>query len=259
MLLSVVVPVYKQGKTIIKDIGNIETILKQIRYDYEMIVVVDGKKDDPMSFQAASSYKSVKVKVIAYENNHGKGYAVRYGMARCKGDVIAFIDSGMDINPNGLSIALEHMEWYQADIIVGSKRHPASKGKFPLKRRIYSLGYQILTWILFGLNVRDTQTGLKIFKRKVLEDVLPRLMIKQFALDVEMLSVARHLGYKRIFEAPIELIWRGTSTISSKYVISTLVDTLAVFYRLKILHYYDDCNKRKWVYDPDLHFQINVG
>ncbi len=259
MLISVVVPAFRQGKTIIQDIKNIEDVLKQIRYDYEIIVVIDGKKDDAETFKAASSCKSTKIKVVGYDKNHGKGYTVRFGMARSSGELIAFIDAGMDLNPNGLSMALEHMEWYNADIIIGSKRHPVSKINYPLIRRIYSLGYQFLTWLLFGLKVRDTQTGLKIFKRKVLEDVLPRLLIKEFAFDVEMLSVARHLGYKRIFEAPIELTWKGMSTIRSKYIFSMLIDTLAVFYRLRILRYYDNNNKRKWVYDPDLDFRVNVG
>ena len=61
-------------------------------------------------------------------------------MAKTKGDYIAFIDSGMEIDPNGISLVLEHMEWYSADIIVASKHHPASQVNYPLDRKIISFG-----------------------------------------------------------------------------------------------------------------------
>lgn len=260
-LLSVIVPAYKQEKTIKKDLQQIEGVLKQIRYNYEIICVVDGRADK--TFENAKKVKSDKIKVVGYEKNRGKGHAVRYGMARTKGDLVAFIDAGMDIDPNGLSMILEHMEWYDADIIVGSKRHPASKvPSYPFIRKVYSFGYHNLVRLFFGLKLRDTQAGLKIFKRKVLEKVLPRLLVKKHAFDIEILSVAKHLGYARIFEAPIEIDpkkFKFTSTISWRVARDMLIDTLAVFYRLRILRYYDDSNKRKWRHDPDLDLKVNVG
>lgn len=263
-LLSVIIPAYKQEKTIVKDLRRIRSVLDKIRFDYEMIIVVDGIIDKTYSNAKKLNYE--KLKVFGYKNNKGKGYAIRYGMARAKGDLVAFIDSGMDIDPNGISMLLEHMEWYKADIIVGSKRHPASQIEYPFIRRVYSLGYQSLFRFLFGLNLKDTQAGLKIFKHKVLKKVLPRLLVKRFASDVEMLVVAYRLGYQRIFEAPIKFdpkffamsTTMGNLKSLTKMAINMLVDTLAVFYRLKILHYYDDGNKRRWKYDPDLDFRVNI-
>jgi glycosyltransferase involved in cell wall biosynthesis len=260
-LLSVVIPAYKQEKTIIKDLRRIKAVLDKIRYDYEIICVVDGQVDQ--TFPKARRLKSGKIKVVGYENNKGKGYAVRYGMVRSKGDLIAFIDAGMDINPNGLSMVLEHMEWYSADIIAGSKRHPASKvPSYPFIRKVYSFGYHFLAWLLFGLKLRDTQAGLKIFRREVLEKVLPRLLVKTHAFDIEVLAVAKELGFNRIFEAPIEIdpqSFKFSSTIRWRTVRDMLLDTLAVFYRLRILRYYDDHNRRKWRYDPELDFRVNLG
>ena len=116
--------------------------------------------------------------------------------------------------------------------------------------------------ILLGINIRDTQAGLKIFKRKVLEKVLPRLLLKTYAFDLEMLSVANQLGFNKIYEAPIRLTYdfKGTThAIGFKVIRVCLTDALAVFYRLRILHYYDDKNKRKWVYNPELEMRINTG
>lgn len=259
-LVSVIIPAYKQAKTILRDLENIERVLQRIRYNYEMIVVVDGMIDK--TFENAKKASSKKIKVFSYEKNHGKGHAVRYGMARAKGNIIAFIDAGMDLNPNSLSMLLEHFEWYDADIVVGSKRHQVSKVNYPWQRKITSWGYQIITRALFSLNIRDTQTGMKFFRREVLEDVLPRLLVKTFAFDIEILAVAYRLGYRRIYEAPIELYWKKNTIDFGnllKFSFNVLWDTLAVFYRLKILRYYDDHNRRKWVYDPDLNFRVNIG
>lgn len=262
-LLSVIVPAYREEGTIVKDIRQIVSVLNQIRYRYEVIVVVDGIVDRTFPIASRLSKSLKNVKVIGYETNRGKGYAVRYGMAQSKGDIVAFIDSGMQLNPNGLSMCLEHFEWYDADIIVGSKRHQASKVNYPVQRKVISFGYQMIVWLLFGLRVRDTQVGLKIYKRKVLEKVLPRLLVKRYAFDIELLAVAHSLEFKRIFEAPVEIKSSESSFINMRGVWGTclnmLIDTLAVYYRLNILRYYSDSNHRKWKYDPELNFRVNVG
>ncbi len=238
-LLSVVIPAYKQENTIIEDINNILHTLDSLDLDYEVIVVVDGHVDN--TFNKANSIKSEKVKVISYEKNEGKGHAIRYGMLHAKGDVIGFIDAGMDIDTKGFTMLLSHMEWYNADVIVGSKLHPVSKVSYPFYRTVLSWGYRTLNRILFGFQVRDTQVGLKFFKRKVVLDVLPRLLVKRYAFDIEMLAVAYALGYKRIYEAPVNINFKGGSITSGNLwnvILHMLWDTCAVFYRLRILHYY---------------------
>ena len=260
--LSVIVPVYKQEKTIVRDLTNISDTLKKIRYDFEIIVVVDGKKNDH-SYSAAKSINDPKITVIGYQTNRGKGYAVRYGMAHTQGDYIAFIDSGMEIDPNGISMLIEHLEWYHADIIVGSKFHPASQIKYPFHRRVVSLGAHLIARYLLGINVHDTQAGIKVYRRQVLIKILPRLLIKSFAFDLEMLAVANHLGYHRIYEAPIKLNYdfSGEHLNNSfiRTVINCLKDALAIYYRLQILKYYDNKNKRQWIYDRELDMRINTG
>ena len=258
--LSVVIPAYKQERTVFKDLKRIETVLKTLPYDYEIVVVVDGRVDK--TFSEAKRIRSENIKVVGYKNNKGKGHAVRYGMVRTKGDLVAFIDSGMDINPRGIPMLLEHMLWYNSDVIVGSIRHSASKVYgYPFKRMIYSRGYHFLTRILFGLRITDSQRGLKIFKREVLKKVLPRLLVKKYAFDIEVLSVAYRLGFRKIHDGPVEM--DATKLQYSSIVFGTVwsmfIDTLAVFYRLRLKKYYDYSNKRKWVYDPDLNFKVNIG
>ena len=252
-LLSVIVPAFKQGKTIQKDLESVNRVLQEglTDLDYEIICVVDGKVDD--TFDVASRAKSLNIKVVGYERNKGKGYAVRFGMVRAKGDLISFLDAGMDISPKGIMMLMAHMDWYNADIIVGSKRHPVSRVNYPLFRHITSIGYHIGVKILFDLPLTDTQSGIKIFKREVLEKVLPRLLVKRYAMDIEMLAVAKRLGFNRIYEAPIEVKFNAdTRIIYWPTILRMMWDTLAIFYRLKILKYYDDGNEKKWQSDSDL-------
>ena len=259
-LLSLIIPVYHQEKTIRKQLSNILGELSQLPVPYEIIAVIDGRDDK--SFEEAEKVRSANLTVVGYKTNHGKGYAVRFGMAKSHGDVIGFLDAGGDLSELGLSMMLEHFKWYNADIIVGSKRHPVSKVQYPLVRKILSWGYQQLTRMLFGLNVRDTQVGMKLYRRQVLEDVLPRLLVKKFAFDIEILAVSYHLGYRRIYEAPVELDFTGASSITSvsvwRTIWSMLWDTFAVFYRLRIRHYYDNMNKRNWRFDPELNYTVPV-
>lgn len=260
-LVSLIIPAFKQEKTIEKDIVRIKKVMDQLRHDYEIIVVVDGRVDQ--TYENARKNKSPKIIVTGYKHNHGKGYAIRYGMVRSKGKIVGFIDSGMDLNPNGLSLLLENFQWNNADIIIGSKRHPLSKVNYPPDRKLISFLSQVFIRTLFGLNVRDTQVGMKFFKREVIEDVFPRLLVKKFAFDIEMLVVAYSLGYKRIFEAPVELNFSFKGSIVSKNILKELLkalwDCLAIYYRLKIIHYYDIKNKRKWKYDPELNFRVNIS
>lgn len=260
-LISVIVPAYMQEKSIVIDITNIISVLSELDYDYEIIVVVDGEVDKTKEKIETAHLKGVRV--YGYKQNHGKGYAVRYGMVRSKGDIISFIDAGADLDPIGLKMLLNHFEWYDADIVVGSKWHPVSKVDFPFWRKFISKVYGFYVKLLFGLRVEDTQLGMKLFKRSVLEKVMPRLLVKKFAMDIEILAVAHKLGFTRIYEAPIELKWHGEKSMLEKQLFKTIwnmfLDTLAVFYRLKILHYYDDDSKRKWRFDKDLEMRINIG
>lgn len=251
-LLSVIVPTYN-CKTIFKDLSFIKLYLDLLNHPYEIICVIDGlKSTKDNTYKFAKRFRGENSKVYFYKVNKGKGYAVRYGMARAKGGIVAFIDAGSDLHAKGLGMALEHMRWYDADIIIGSKRHKASKVDYPWQRKILSFIVQKATKFLFGLNVSDTQTGLKLFKRDVLVKVLPRLIIKRWAFDLEILTVANRLGFKRIFESPVEINHNFNSNIGLSSVQNFAIDYLAILYRTYILRYYDDDGSDHWEGDPHL-------
>ncbi len=255
--LSLIIPAYKQEKIIIQNLHYIKRVLDTIRYGYEIIVVLDGLIDN-----TADKIKQAKIEnviCIASKENQGKSHAIRMGMQEARGDYVMFMDSGMEIHPNGISMLLEHMEWYNADIIVGSKRHPASQIQYSMARRVLSIGYYWLVRLLFMINVRDTQAGIKIFRKQVLEKILPRLVEKKFAGDLEMLVVARQMGYKRIFEAPIKLDYtlsKITSAATVNSIRGIFIDTLAIFYRTYFLRYYKKTQYKATIKKEDILFII---
>lgn len=245
--LSLIVPAYKQEKTIVENVKKLDAVLSTLPYKYEIIVVVDGFLDS--TYERIKKIRKRNIKVFGHNENRGKGYTVKYGMLKAKGDIVGFIDGGMDINPVGIPLLLDQMNFHDADIVLGSKLHPESNVNYPLARKILSWGYRNLTRLFFGFIVRDTQVGLKFFKRKVVKDVFPRILVKKFAFDVEVLAVARARGFTKIYEGPIQLDFSGLSSITStnfwKVIFFMLWDTIAIFYRLKVLRYYDIAKKRK--------------
>lgn len=256
-LLSVIVPAYN-CLTIKRDLKIIDKHLKELGKPYQVICIVDGSsRPHDRTKLLARQAQTEKIKVYTYSPNRGKGYAVRYGMARAKGGIIAFIDAGNDLSVTGLAMALEHLRWYKADIIIGSKRHKASRVSYPFKRKVLSIIVQKITKLFFNINVTDTQTGLKVFRRQVLEKVLPRLAVKRWAFDLEVLVVAHRLGFNKIYESPIELKYNFASNIRPSSIFNFALDFFAIIYRSYILRYYNDSNQDIWEHDPKLklHFK----
>jgi glycosyltransferase involved in cell wall biosynthesis len=239
--ISLIIPTYKQEKIIVREIDQLHQILKQLPFNFEIIVVVDGFVDD--TYSILKKLRRPYLKVFGYEENKGKGFAVRYGVMQGSGDIIGFMDGGTDISASSITMVLNHFLWYNADIVIGSKLHPVSQVKYPFTRKILSWGYRTLIRILFGLRIRDSQVGLKLFKKEVVADVFPRLLVKRFAFDIEVLAVAYSRGFRRIYEAPVKLSFNDVSSIIGgnfwKAIFYMMWDTAAVFYRLKILNYYN--------------------
>lgn len=230
--ISIIVPVYKGEKYIAKNLRLMKENISKHFSNYEIIAVVDGMIDNSMD----EAKKVHGIKVIGYKKNQGKGYALKYGFKHSTGEYVTFVDSDMDIDPDQLKNFIPYMT--TADIVIGSKRHPFSKLDYPLSRRILSRGFQLFSWIVLGLNIRDTQSGLKLIKREVLDIIMPLLLVKRYAFDVEMLFLANKHGF-RIVEAPICINYKFTgSGINGGTIFGMIRDTIAIRYRYSFLKYY---------------------
>jgi len=239
--ISVIVPAYREEAGIVPNLLRLTQALEQTATSWEVIVVVDG---DPVTWAAAKACQSPTVRVVGYSRNRGKGFALRYGISLARGRLVTFIDSDMEIAPEEIGRMAGVLDLYQADVVVGSKRHLLSEVHYPWSRRVQSLAYQLLVRLLFQVRVRDTQTGLKMFRREVAERVVDVALVKRFAFDLELLVLAQHFGYRRIIESPVKIDYEFESTTNLKAVFAVLWDTAAIFYRLHILRWYDRAEPR---------------
>jgi len=240
--LSVIMPAYNEESSIFEAVQEtIKTLQESLNLDYEIIVVDDGSDDGTYQVLKKAAQMSDKVKVVKLNSHQGKGFALKQGFESVTGDLVGFVDADLDIHPTQLDSFLKIMERTGSDVVVGSKRHPESRSNYPKRRRILSFFYHLIVHLLFRLPITDTQVGLKLFKYKVLEKVFPKLLVKAYAFDLELLANARRLGYK-VVEAPITLNFdRETrwGRIGLRDIRNMLIDTLAIFYRMYILKYYD--------------------
>lgn len=241
LLLTVVVPVYNGGDEIL---ANVEEIRRAVvagverEADVELVVVSDGSIDGTAERLLES--RSERVRVLHYDRNLGKGYAVKTGSLAAHGEWVALVDADLDLDPGSIPAFLAVARADDLDLAIGSKRHPDSVVAYPRSRRLASWCYQLLNRLLFRLDVRDTQVGLKVFSRAVADEVMPLLLVKRFAFDLELLAVAKSLGYDRIRELPVRLEYRFSgSGVGSLAVLGALWDTAAIFYRLRILRTYE--------------------
>ena len=237
--LSVVVPVFNQAESIVANLRVIrERLTDELGDDFEIVVVSDGSIDATEAELLAQAPGGT-FRVFHYDRNLGKGYAVKLGGLEARGKWVGFVDADLDLDPRDLASYVRRAEEASLDFAIGSKRHPDSEVSYPLSRVVASWLFQQFVRVLFRLNVRDTQVGLKVFRREIAEQVLPLLLVKRYAFDIELLAVARAFGFSRVEEMPVSLDYRFTgSGVRSRAVVRALIDTAAIFYRLRILRYY---------------------
>ncbi len=230
-------PMYNEELYAAANILETDDYFKKTGISYEIIVVDDGSLD--LTYTKATSVKKEHIKIHKLPKNQGKGQALKEAFNISTGDLIMFLDGDLDIKPEQFQILFKIMNEKNVDVVIGSKRHPESILDYPLKRKILSAGYFFIVKILFGLPLRDTQTGIKLFKREVLEKIFHRVLIKRYAFDLELLILAHHYGFK-IAESPVVVNYKGKfGHITLKTIFQIFWDTMAIFYRLYILRYYD--------------------
>jgi len=172
----------------------------------EIIVVDDGSTDGTAS--AAEALGRADVKVLRHSCNRGKGAAVRTGVLATNGDVVIVTDADGNYLNNRAGPFLEAIR-SGADIVLGSRAHAGCKWKvtpeaarYIHRRRVIGRIFHDIVRAVTGLNLEDTQTGLKFFRGEVAREVFGDLVIEGFAYDVEVLMRARRRGY-RIVELPL--------------------------------------------------------
>lgn len=203
VFLSAVIPVYNEQGKIESTYRTIKRYLDNQRYNYEIIIVDDGSKDETSHIIERLIKADINIKIYLNPNNLGKGAAVKRGILKSNGKYILFLDAD-------LSTPIEELEkflpWFNEgfDIVIGSRRTAgANIQKHQLLHREF-MGI-VYTWLankLLLLEVSDITCGFKCFKKEVALDIFQKQRSADWSFDAEILSIARRRHYK-IKEVPV--------------------------------------------------------
>jgi dolichol-phosphate mannosyltransferase len=226
-------PAYNEGDSIEVSLDALDRVVKDTRLRYEIVVVDDGSTDSTRVNATRYAGRNGHVRVISYDRNVGKGHAVKTGFMRAAGDAVVFVDSDSEIEVGTISRYVEALR--HGDIVIASKWHPESVVEMSLTRRILSHGFSVLVRLMTDCRLRDTQAGLKAMKRSAFQSIFPRLSVKRYAFDVELLTLARLYGLK-VVEMPVNI--RMHALFSVREVWRMFMDLLGITYRLRVLRWY---------------------
>lgn len=239
-MLSVIMPAYNEGNHIYNNLKEVSQIVSGFMRNYEIVVVNDGSTDSTKSEIQRYMMEDMHVHLVSYKKNKGKGNAIKCGVLKSNGKYIAFLDSDLDLPAEQIEKYMEPLVNGQADVVIGSKMHKDSQLEYPKIRKIISFGYYCMLRLLFHMNVKDTQTGLKVFDAKALKSIIRLVKTQGFAYDIEILVALNSRKY-RIMEMPVRLVFRrgqGMGRIKMKDIVKVFRDTLAIFYRVRFVKYY---------------------
>jgi glycosyltransferase involved in cell wall biosynthesis len=202
--------------------------LDLLGYDFELLVLNDGLDNliqETARLEKLNDYSN-KIKIFNLPPNLSCGFALSRILGKTRGDPVCLLDHDSDLSAKNLRVALAYFDQYQADIIVSSKHHPKSNLDLTFSFRFLSCLSQGLLKFLFNLNLSDPQIALGVFRRELLEKIIPRLKFGSF---LELLILAHSFGYKKIVEAPIVFTEKSPDLLRLEATKNVLLETLAIF------------------------------
>ena len=227
--LSVIIPAYNESKRLPDTLREIDKYLRRQNYRYEIIVVNDGSTDDTADKVKGMIPSIANLKLIDNKQNHGKGYSVKKAMLVATGDYRIFDDAD-----NSTSIDQIEKIWPQFkkgyDVVIGSRiiKGAVIPVRQSLARRFAARIFYSLSHVICGLwHIYDTQCGFKAFSAEAARNIFSKAIVDRFAFDVEVLVIAKHLGY-RIKEIPVTWIEKSGGKVRLKSVFNMFKDLIRI-------------------------------
>lgn len=223
--LSVIIPAYNEEKRISTTVLDVDKKLSPAGFTYEIIVVDNNSKDHTKEMVDRLSHGLKTARAISCPIK-GKGAAVKAGMLEAKGEYRMFMDADNSVS---IDQALEVMKYFQEgyDIVIGSRDVGGAKNDQPWYRKLSGNFGNLIIQTLLLPGIWDTQTPMKIFKSEVAEKIFSPSRITRWGFDVEILSLAKKLGYKTK-EVPVIFIHDAGSKIRAATYIDFLIEVLKV-------------------------------
>jgi glycosyltransferase involved in cell wall biosynthesis len=222
-LISVIVPAYNEEKRIERTLQDYSDGLKASGRDFELIVVCDG---NDRTAGIAKPYG----KVLEFGHRLGKGGGVLEGFKAARGEVVGFTDADNSLKVDQFLRLLDEMDRTGACCVIADRKSKESmimESQYLFRRFASEVFNFMLSRAIFGLRIRDSQCGGKVFKREYIDCVAPSMVCMGFEFDVELLWRLKNAGCD-IKEVPV--VWKDdkASTFSFKYVPSMFFNLMKV-------------------------------
>jgi dolichyl-phosphate beta-glucosyltransferase len=231
VLLSVVIPVYNEGKIILRNLEKVDDYLRTLGINYEIILVNDGSTDNTLDQAKIIGRKNLYI--ISYAENKGKGYAVNRGMTAALGEYRLFMDMDLSTELNEIPRFLKYICEERCDICVGN-RHSVGllAQQRPWHRALMGKVFACLSSFSSGCQLDDFTCGFKIFTAQACEKIFPRQQIFNWAFDTELICIAHQLGL-RILQKPVEWSHHDNSKIRFGSAMITSLISLVKIWQMK--------------------------
>lgn len=204
--ITLIFPAYNEAARIANTVNEAVTYFEKRGLDYEIIVAADGD-DGTRELVNRMSQANPRLKALGNVERRGKGHGIRQAVAIAEGDVIGFADADNKTPITELDKFLPYLA-NGAQAVIGSRAQRGSviERPQPFYRRVGSIGFGIFMHLVVGLrDIPDTQCGFKFFRRDVAKDLFARQKIDGYMFDVEILYLARRVGYC-LEQVPV--LWR---------------------------------------------------
>ncbi|MGE5570124.1 MAG: dolichyl-phosphate beta-glucosyltransferase [Rhodospirillales bacterium] len=229
--ISIVLPAYNEEARLPATLTAILSYLEARNWkEFEILVVNDGSLDGTAAVAERFRGRHPKVTLLENPGNRGKGYSVRHGMLKARGDWVLFSDSDLSAPIEELDALLEAAKAQNASVVIGSRALDRSLIKVHQSwfRETAGRIFNLLMRLIIGLPFADTQCGFKLFERRAAQEVFRRQTIERWGFDAEVLFIARKLGFKTI-EVPVR--WshsEGTKVSMFRDSLNMFADLLRV-------------------------------
>ncbi len=234
--LSVIIPAYNEEARLPKTLERMEAYLSQQDYSWELIVMDDGSQDRTVEV-AGKALSSPNSRVVKNPRNLGKGATVRNGMLLAVGKFRLFSDADLSTPIEEVEKLLRAVQEEGYDVAIGSRALKESRLEVrqPFYREMMGRMFNLIVQIVLLGGIKDTQCGFKLFSGKAAEEVFSRQQLEGFSFDVEVLVLARRLGF-RIAEVPVRWLDSPASRVSPlRDSIRMFLDVVRVRLRLRTM------------------------
>ncbi len=212
MKISVIIPMYNEHAVIEQTAKTLSAAMSESFSDYEIVFSDDGSTDG--CGQLVRGLALPNVRVVGYEQNRGKGCAVRTGMLEAQGDILIFTDADLAYGTDVIAEAVARMEKEPTcGMLIGSRNLEANGyGDYGPMRRLMSRTYIRVLCLVGGFRLSDSQCGFKAFRREAAHAIFSRAKVDGFAFDFETILRAQKEGIA-ILEMPVRVLNHGDSKI----------------------------------------------